>query len=63
MTATAHDKLVALDALQPADKQQVAVEILRRSAGEADLSDATLDDLAAELFQSYDAEEAASADR
>ena len=63
MTANARDLLAAFDALDPAEQQQVAAEILRRTAGTGDLPEATLDALAAELFRVYDAEEAAGADR
>ena len=62
MTATAQKLLAAFDALQPDDQQQVAAEILRRTAGAGDLPDTGLDELAAELFRAYDAEEGARAD-
>lgn len=62
MTTAARDLLTAFDALSPADQQQVAAEILRRSAGTGDLPEAAFDELAAELFRGYDAEEAARAD-
>ena len=58
---TARDVLTAFDALPAGERQQVAAEILRRSAGAGDLPEAALDELAAELFRSYDAEEAARA--
>jgi hypothetical protein len=61
MTTTARDVLTAFDALPPREQQQVAAEILRRSAGPGDLPEAALDELAAELFRGYDAEEAARA--
>jgi hypothetical protein len=61
MTTTARDVLTAFDALSAAEQQQVAAEILRRSVGTGDLPDAALDELAAELFRGYDAEEAARA--
>src|SRR5690349_14527330 len=38
--------LAAFDALPPAEQQQVAAEILRRSGGTGDLPDAALDELA-----------------
>lgn len=63
MTAIAHEVLAAYDALKPAEKQAVAVEILRRSAGVGELPEEAFTEVAAEVFQSYDAEEAASADR
>jgi hypothetical protein len=62
MTATARNLLTAFDALPPVDQQQVAAEILRRTAASADLPEAAFDELAAELFRNYDAEEAARAD-
>ena len=62
MTQTAHDLIAAFDALDPADKREVAVEILRRSAGVEEVPDEAFDELASELFQNYDAQEAASAD-
>ena len=61
MTATAQKLLAEFDALPPADRQQVAVEILRRTSEPGDLPEAALDELAAELFRAYDAEEAARA--
>lgn len=62
MTATARNLLDAFDTLAPAEKQQVAAEILRRSVGANGVPDATFDELAAELFRGYDAEEAAGAE-
>jgi hypothetical protein len=59
MTATARALLSAFEALPPAEQQEVAAEILRRSAGTDDLPEAGLTELAAELFRGYDAEEAA----
>jgi hypothetical protein len=61
MTPAAQEVLRAFDALSPAEQQQVAAEILRRSAGEGELSEEILHELAAELFRGYDAEENASA--
>ncbi len=61
MTEAARELLDAFDALSPADREQVALEILRRTTG-GDLPDAALDELADELFRSYDAEEAAHGD-
>jgi hypothetical protein len=61
MTETARDILTAFDGLDPVDKQQVAAEILRRSAGQDELPDQAFDELAAEVFRGYDAEEAAGA--
>jgi hypothetical protein len=62
MTFAANNVLAAFDALDPKEQQQVAVEILRRSAPADDLSDGAFDELAAEVFRSYDAEEASSAE-
>jgi hypothetical protein len=59
MTTTARDVLTAFEALPPAEQQKVAAEILRRCTGTGDLSEEAYDELAAELFRSYDAEEAA----
>jgi hypothetical protein len=57
MTLAARNLLTAFEALDPAEQQQVAVEILRRSAAMDELTDQTFDELAADVFQSYDAEE------
>ncbi len=62
MTAAARDLLAAFDALPPSDQQQVAAEILRRTATTGDLPDGAFDELAAELFRGYEAEEAARAE-
>ena len=59
MTATARDLLSAFEGLDPAEKQQVAAEILRRSAGTDGISDEAFDQIASEVFRAYDAEEAA----
>ena len=61
MTATVRDVLKAFEALPPAERHEVAAEILHRSAGSGDLSQAALDELADEVFRSYDAEEASGA--
>jgi hypothetical protein len=63
MTAIARKLLAAFDGLPPDEQQQVAAEILRRTAAADDLPDAAFDELAAELFRGYDAEEAARANR
>jgi hypothetical protein len=62
MTIAAHQVLAAFNALDPKDKQQVAVEILRHSSGTGELTNEAFDELAAEVFRSYDAEESAGAD-
>ena len=61
MTATAQEILAAFEALPPAEQQQVAAEILRRCRGTGDLPEEAFDELAADLFCRYDAEEAARA--
>ncbi len=61
MTTRARDLVDSFNALSPADKQQVAAEILRRSVSAKELPDEAFDQLAAEVFQSYDAEEATGA--
>ncbi len=61
MTAATHDLLVAFDALPPEEQREVATAILRRTAAVEDLPELAFTELAAELFRSYDAEEAARA--
>jgi hypothetical protein len=61
MSTEARNLLTAFDSLAPDEQQIVAAEILRRSAGTADLTDETFDGLAIELFQDYDTEEAEGA--
>ena len=61
MTPTVDDLLRAFDAFPPAEQHRVAVEILRRWTPAEGLTDDALDELAAELFRGYDAEEAARA--
>jgi hypothetical protein len=61
VTSSARDLLAAFDALPPEEQRQVAAEILRRTAPAGDLPDAAFEELAAELFRGYDAEEAAGA--
>ncbi len=57
MSESVHGLLQAFDDLPPAEQQQMAAEILRRCTPEGSLPDAALDELAAELFRGYDAEE------
>jgi hypothetical protein len=57
MTTTGRKVLADFEALPPHDKQEVAVEILRRATAEGDLSEEVLNELAAEVFHGYDAEE------
>lgn len=61
MTTAAHNLLNAFDALPPAEKQSVAVEILRRAVSVDELKDEAFDEVAAEIFQVYDAEESTGA--
>lgn len=61
MTENVRDLLRAFDALSPDEQRQMAMEILRRYVPDESLPDAALDELAAELFRSYDAEEDARA--
>jgi hypothetical protein len=61
MTVAAQQVLAAFNALEPEDQQKVAVEILRQSAASGDLSDEAFDEIAADVFRSYDAEESGSA--
>ena len=61
MTEAARGVLAAFEKLSPAEQQQVAAEVVRRSAASGDLSEAALHELADELFRGYDAEEAAGA--
>ncbi len=61
MTTAASEVLKAFDALPLAERQEVAVEILRRSAPADELPEGAFEELAAELFCGYDAEEAGHA--
>ena len=54
--------LNAFEALDPAEQHRVAVEILRSSVGTDELTSETFDELAAEVFQGYDAEESSGAE-
>lgn len=63
MTATARDLIATFDALAPEEQQEVAVVMLRRTAPADDLPEAAMDELAAELFRGYDAEETVRAER
>ena len=62
MTTSAHNVLNAFEALEPAEQQCVVVEILRRSVTMDELTEQTFNTLAAEVFQSYDAEESSGAE-
>ena len=61
MTETMRDLLQAFDALPPTEQKQMAAEILRRCSPDESLPDTALDELTADLFRSYDAEEDARA--
>jgi hypothetical protein len=61
MTEAVRDLLRVFESLSPAEQHEVATEILRRCTADGPLPDAALDELAAELFRAYDAEEAARA--
>jgi hypothetical protein len=58
MTETVRNLLRMFDTLSTTEQLEMTAEILRRHTSAEDLSDAALDQLAAELFRSYDAEEA-----
>jgi hypothetical protein len=62
MTTAASNLLNAFDALPLSDQQSVAVEILRRSASSNEVNAQAYDELAADVFGIYDAEEASGAD-
>jgi hypothetical protein len=62
MTMSARKVLEEFQALSAAEQQELAAEILRRSAGAGELSEAALTELADELFRAYDAEETAGAE-
>ena len=61
MNISARELLVSFAKLSPSEQQEVSAEILRRSAPVGDLPETALDELAAEMFRDYDAEEAARA--
>jgi hypothetical protein len=61
MTETVRDLLRTFDALSPVEQHEMTTEILRRCTPDEGLPEAALDELAAELFRSYDAEESARA--
>lgn len=61
MSDAVRDLLRAFDALPPSEQHELAAEILRRWTPDGGVPDAALDELAAELFRGYDAEEATGA--
>jgi len=62
MSQNAIELLSTFDALTESEQLQIAAEIMRRTMPGGELPEAALDELAAELFRGYDAEEAAHAD-
>lgn len=60
MNSAVQQLLESFDALSEADKQRVALEILRRVSadGEGDVPESVLVEAADELFRTLDAEEA-----
>jgi hypothetical protein len=63
MTTAAQHLLQAFEALDPAERREVAAEILRRAAGSGDMASGAYEEAAAEVFRGYDAEESAGGDR
>ena len=61
MTEAVLNLLHAFEALPPAEQSQLVAEILRRCAPGGAVPDAALDEMAAELFRGYEAEEDARA--
>ena len=55
MSTAAQDVLKAFDSLPAPAQHEVAVAILSRTATADDISEAARDELAVELFRSYDA--------
>jgi hypothetical protein len=62
MSAAVRQLLDTFDALPEPDKHQAAVAILRRASPQGDLPEASLLDLADELFAALDFEEAGDGD-
>ena len=61
MTATVRNLLQTFDTLGPAEKQEILVEVLRRSPAADPIPDEAFNELAADVLKAYDAEESASA--
>lgn len=61
MTAKALQLLSEFATLTPTDQHAVAVQILRVTSEDCDVTEAYLDELADDLFSAYDTEEAANA--
>jgi predicted HAD superfamily phosphohydrolase len=63
MTTAVQSLLDSFERLSESERQQAAVEILRRLKPEGELSEQALVEVGDELFQILDREEAADADR
>jgi hypothetical protein len=63
MTTLVQKLIESFEGLSSAEKQEAAVEILRRLGGEGDLPESTLVAAADDLFCALDDEEAAHASR
>ncbi len=63
MSTAVKELLNSFEALPPNEQHEAAVEILRRSAPKGDITDEYLTELADQLFQIADAEEARDAAR
>jgi hypothetical protein len=61
MGETVRELLEKFEALEPADRQEAAAEILRRAMGKDDVSDKGYEELGAAILGMYDAEEGESA--
>lgn len=61
MTTAVQSLLESFESLSESERQEAAVEILRRIAGDGDLPEQGLVEAADELFQLLDAEEATDA--
>jgi len=57
MSSAARKLLTTFQSLDPADRQEVASEILRLTTEDGELDDAAFTEIAANLFRSYDDEE------
>ena len=61
MTAAAHQVLAEIDALPMVEREAVITELLLRHPAGGDLPATAFEELADEIFQSYDAAEATDA--
>jgi hypothetical protein len=57
MSSAARELLVTFEALDPAERQEVAAEILRRAMGSGELDEAAYDELSRGIFNLYEKEE------